>query len=113
MLRSMLVTSKLFPTIDSSATPGAAPRTASGVFVTPSSGPSTAGSDADMAKPSGNRYGSNHKNFKPQILGCPHGERHARDCHRQARRETRVRLRKSDPDEFADSQPRRRNSNWE
>ena len=67
-----------------------------------------------MPKPSGNSYsGSNHKNFKPQILGWPHWEQHSRDCNRQCRRETRMRLRTDDPGEFVDPQPLRRNSNWE
>ena len=66
-----------------------------------------------MAKPSGNSNHNSHKNFKPQILGWPHWELHARDCHRQARRETRVKLRRDDPEDFVDPQPRRRNANWE
>lgn len=37
-----------------------------------------------MAKFSDNSYGSNHENFKPQILGWPYWERYARDCYRQA-----------------------------
>ena len=60
-----------------------------------------------MAKKCGPRV------FKPQTLGWPWDREHPRYCHRQVRRRVREMLRKEDPEEFVDPNPRRINANWE
>jgi hypothetical protein len=53
------------------------------------------------------------QNYKGQTKGWPWWRKHSRYAHRQCRRETRVRLRQGDPDEFLDPLPHRFNAKWE
>jgi hypothetical protein len=60
-----------------------------------------------VAKPLG------HQAYKGQTKGWKWWDEHSRYSHKQCRRETRVLIRKLDPDDFDDPLPHRRNANWE